>query len=111
MKIYFQIRTLISRLLASVIYFFYNLFEEISETRGETPMVKDYELRETLRDVAKEMHEYSANPRTWLTWMIFLLGQLEEQSRDPDSSNHDRFMDLIEELKDAIHTRQSRGGW
>ena len=25
-------------------------------------MVKDYELREALRDVAKEMHEYNTNP-------------------------------------------------
>ena len=74
-------------------------------------MVKDYELREALKDVANDLHEYNSNPRTWLTWMIYLLGQLEEQSRDVDSSNHERYMEMIEMLKDAVHTRQSRGAW
>lgn len=74
-------------------------------------MVKDYELREALRDVAKEMHEYNTNPSTWLSWLTFLLGQLEEQSRDVNSSNHERFMEMIEKLKDAVHTRQTRGAW
>jgi hypothetical protein len=74
-------------------------------------MVKDYELREALRNVAKNMHEYDTNPSTWLSWMIYLLNQLEEQSRDIDPSNHERYMEMIVKLKDAVHTRQSRGGW
>ena len=74
-------------------------------------MVRDYELRESLRDVAKEMHEYHTNPSTWLSWMIFLLDQLEQQSRDVDSANHERYMEMIEKLKDAVHTRQTRGAW
>jgi hypothetical protein len=94
-----------------VIYFFYTLFEEISEKRGAMPMVKDYELREALRDVAKDMHEYNTNPSTWLSWILYLLSQLEEQSRDVDPSNHERYMEMIEKLKDAVHTRQSRGAW
>jgi hypothetical protein len=44
-----------AELSTSVIYFFHNLFEEISEKRGAPPMVKEYELIEALRDVAKEM--------------------------------------------------------
>lgn len=74
-------------------------------------MVKDYELREALRDVAKQMHDYNANPSTWLSWLTFLLNQLEDQSRDVDAANHARFMEMIEKLKEAIHTRQTRGGW
>jgi hypothetical protein len=74
-------------------------------------MVKDYELRNALKDLAKDMHEYNSNPSTWLTWMTFLLGQLEEQSRDVDPTNHERYMEMIERLMDAIHSRQSRGGW
>jgi hypothetical protein len=74
-------------------------------------MVKDYELREALRDVAKQMHEYNANPSTWLSWLTFLLDQLEDQSRDVDAANHARFMEMIEKLKEAVHTRQTRGAW
>jgi hypothetical protein len=74
-------------------------------------MVKDYELREALKDVAKDMHGYNTNPSTWLTWIIYLLSQLEEQSRDIDPANHERYMEMIENLKDAVHTRQSRGAW
>jgi len=74
-------------------------------------MVKDYELREALSDVAKSIHEYNNNPSTWLTWMIYLLDQLENQSRDVDPSNHERYMEMIEKLKDAVHTRQTRGAW
>lgn len=74
-------------------------------------MVRDYELREALRAVAKDMHEYNTNPSTWLSWMIFLLDQLEQQSRDVDAANHERFMEMIEKLKDAVHTRQTRGAW
>jgi hypothetical protein len=98
-------------LLAGVIYSFCNLFDEIWERRGVMPMVKDYELREALKDVAKDMHDYNNNPSTWLSWLTYLLGQLEDQSRDVDPSNHERFMEMIEKLKDAVHTRKSRGGW
>ena len=74
-------------------------------------MVKDHELREALRDVAKDIHDYNTNPSTWLSWLIYLLGQLEDKSRDVDPSNHERYTEMIVMLKDAIHTRQSRGAW
>jgi hypothetical protein len=74
-------------------------------------MVKDYELREALMEVAKQMHEYNANPSTWLSWLTFLLDQLENQSRDVDASNHERFVEMIEKLKEAVYTRQTRGAW
>ena len=74
-------------------------------------MVKDYELRQTLRDAAIQIHEYNTNPSTWLGWMTFLLDQLEQQSRDVDPSNHERFMEMIEKLKDAVHIRTTRGAW
>jgi hypothetical protein len=94
-----------------MIYSFYNSFAEISEKRGATPMVNDYEVREALRDAAKTIHDYDNNPSTWLSWLIYLLDQLENQSRDVGPSNHERYMEMIEKLKDAVHTRQSRGGW
>ena len=74
-------------------------------------MVKDYELRAALKDVAKDMHEYNANPSTWLSWLTYFLDQLEQQSRDVDPSNHERYMEMIVKLKDAVHTRESRGAW
>jgi hypothetical protein len=94
-----------------MIYCSCSLFDEISGERGAESMVRDYELREMLKEVAQQIHEYNANPSTWLTWLTFLLDQLENQSRDVDASNHERFMEMIEKLKDAVHTRKIRGAW
>ncbi len=74
-------------------------------------MIKDYELRATLEKVAVDFHQYDPNPITWLNWITYLLDNLEEQSMDVNPANHERYVDMISNLQDAIHNRQQTGQW
>jgi predicted ATP-binding protein involved in virulence len=74
-------------------------------------MVKEYELRADLDSVAMKMHDYDPNPITWTNWIKYLLEQLENQSQDSNSANQQRYVEMIAHLKDAIHSRQTTGGW
>lgn len=74
-------------------------------------MIKDYELREELNDVADTIHRYNGNPSTWLSWISYLLARLDEKSMDVDPSNQRRFEDMLSSLQDNIHNRRRTGGW
>ena len=74
-------------------------------------MIKDYEIREELNDVADTIHRYNANPSTWLSWITYLLKQLDAKSMDVDPSNQRRYEDMISNLQDSIHSRRRTGGW
>jgi hypothetical protein len=74
-------------------------------------MIRDYEIREGLDQVAKNFHEYDSNPISWLGWMTYLLAKLENQARDINSVNQTRFLEMLSNLKDAIHNREQTGGW
>ena len=74
-------------------------------------MVKEYELHADLDSMAKKMHDYDSNPITWMTWIKYLLIKLEDQSKDFDPANQQRYVEMIAHLKDAIYSRQSTGGW
>jgi hypothetical protein len=74
-------------------------------------MVKEYELNADLDSVAKKIHDYDSNPITWMNWIKYLLIKLENQSKDVDPANQQRYVEMITHLKDAIYSRQSTGGW
>jgi hypothetical protein len=74
-------------------------------------MVKDFELRSALEKVAEDMHTFAPNPATWLSWITYFLSQLENQSRDVNPSNHERYLEMISNLQDAIYNRQQTGSW
>ncbi|HLE14694.1 MAG TPA: hypothetical protein VI776_08100 [Anaerolineales bacterium] len=74
-------------------------------------MVKDYEVRTALDNAAREIHDFDPNPITWLSWITYLLNQLEDQAMDVNPSNQSRYQDMISNLKDAIHNRQQTGSW
>ena len=73
--------------------------------------MKDYELRAALQGIAKDINSYDSNPIAWLTWMIYLLDQLERQATGLDAANRQRYFEMISNLQDAIHTRKQRGAW
>jgi hypothetical protein len=73
--------------------------------------MKEYELREALKSVAEDMHQYNSNPITWLNQLVYLFGQLEKQAMDVDPINQDRYREMISHLKDAIHNYQKTGSW
>ena len=74
-------------------------------------MLKEYELREELDRMAKEISEFSSNPATWQTWMKYLLKSLEQQAMDVNPSHQEYFEDMLSLLKDSIHQRLRTGGW
>ena len=74
-------------------------------------MIKDYELREELDDVAETIHRYNSNPSTWLSWITYLLARLDDKAMDVDPSNQRRYEDMLSNLQDSIHNRRRTGGW
>jgi hypothetical protein len=47
-------------------------------------MSNDEDLRSLLEETAQEISRLADNPRTWLSWLVFLLARLEEQATDQD---------------------------
>ena len=74
-------------------------------------MSKEDGLRDVLRDVAKEISSVQENPRTWLSWVVFLLARLEERSVNENTSNKDSYMEMLSALQDEIRNRIKTGGW
>ncbi len=73
-------------------------------------MSREDELRETLNGTAKEISRTQTNPRTWLAWMVYLLGQLEQEAvnQNPDKTS---FNEMLSALMEAIRNYQKTGGW
>jgi hypothetical protein len=74
-------------------------------------MSRDDELRELLDQTASEMKRLASNPRTWLSWMVYLLSALEKQATDVNPSNKDQYKDMLTALQEAIRNRFKRGAW
>jgi hypothetical protein len=74
-------------------------------------MSRDDELRDLLDKTASEIKRLSTNPRTWLSWMVYLLAALEKQATDINPANKDLFKDMLRALEEAIRNRFRRGGW
>jgi hypothetical protein len=74
-------------------------------------MSTDDELREILDETAREISRLSNNPRTWLTWLVFLLGRLEGQANNENASYSDAYREMLAALEDVIRNRMKTGGW
>jgi hypothetical protein len=73
-------------------------------------MSREDELRDVLNDTAKQVSELQSNPRTWLSWTVYFLEQLEEQAmkQNPDQAS---FKDMLSALQSEIRNRLKTGGW
>ena len=69
------------------------------------------ELRNTLNATANEISHVSGNPRSWLSWLTYLLVRLEDQAINENQVNLDSFKELLEALQDEIRNRLRTGGW
>jgi hypothetical protein len=74
-------------------------------------MSREDELRSILDDTAKELARAQSNPRTWLSWMVYLLRKLEEQSTNESAANKESYLEMLSALQDEIRNRQRTGGW
>lgn len=74
-------------------------------------MSKEDELRETLNDTARELARLQENPRTWLSWVVYLLARLEEHATNESAADKDAFHEMLSALQDEIRNRRNTGGW
>ena len=65
-------------------------------------MSTDDELKDILGQTAKDISRLQSNPRTWLSWMVYLLGQLEAQATNENPADKDAFVGMLSSLQDAI---------
>ena len=69
------------------------------------------ELRDVLDKTAQEIAQMYGNPRTWQSWMVYLLGRLEEQATHENPANMETFKEMLSALQDEIRNRLKTGGW
>jgi len=74
-------------------------------------MSKDDELRDVLDQAAMEISQAQSNPRTWLSWMVYLLVQLEEKANNENPASKQSYSEMLSALQDALRNRQRTGGW
>ncbi len=74
-------------------------------------MSKEDELRETLNQAAKAIAQTQSNPRTWQSWMVYLLGRLEDEATKGSPAYRESFTDMLSALQDSIRNRFRTGGW
>jgi len=74
-------------------------------------MSKEDGLRDVLRDAAKEISSAQDNPRTWLSWVVFLLARLEEKAMNENVANKESYLEMLAALQDEIRNRIKTGGW
>jgi hypothetical protein len=78
---------------------------------GVETMSREDELRDVLRDTAKTISSVQGNPRTWLSWVVFLLARLEELSTNENAANKESYLEMLSALQDEIRNRIKTGGW
>lgn len=74
-------------------------------------MSVDDELRDILRSTAQEISRLQTNPRTWLSWMVYLLAQLEDRATHQSVASRDSYTSMLTALQDEIRNRLRTGGW
>lgn len=74
-------------------------------------MAKEDELREVLGATVKEIAQAQTNPRTWLSWIVYLLARLEEQATNENPADRQAFLEMLSALQDEIRNRTRTGGW
>jgi len=62
-------------------------------------MSTDDDLRQILDETAAELARLSSNPRTWLSWMVYLLERLERQATNENPNHKDLYKDMIAALR------------
>jgi hypothetical protein len=73
-------------------------------------MIKEDDLRDSLNEIANDIVDLESNPRTWLSWMVYLLARLEERSTIT-ASDKEAFFEMLSALQDEIRNRMRTGGW
>jgi hypothetical protein len=74
-------------------------------------MSREDDLREILNQAVQEIVQAQNNPRTWLSWIVYLLARLEDQAAKSTSANRESYMEMLAALQNEIRNRIRTGGW
>jgi hypothetical protein len=74
-------------------------------------MSKEDNIRDILDEAVQEIVEVQSNPRSWLSWMVYLLARLEDQAAKGSPTSRESFSEMLSALQDEIRTRKRTGGW
>ncbi len=74
-------------------------------------MSKEDELRDKLNEAVKAISQRQSNPRTWQSWMVYLLAHLEEEASKGSTLDKESYTDMLSALQDSIRNRFRTGGW
>ena len=74
-------------------------------------MSKEDNIRELFNNAIKAIIEADDNPRTWLSWVVYLLSHLEEKVTQQGPVNRASFVEMLSALQDEIRNRNNTGGW
>lgn len=74
-------------------------------------MMSEDELREILNSAVTDISQTDTNPRTWLSWVVYVLARLEETATIGNPANRDSYLDMLAALQEEIRTRVKTGGW
>jgi hypothetical protein len=68
------------------------------------------DLRDILERTAQEIAQMYPNPRTWQSWMVYLLERLEANAI-ANPSYMESFKEMLVSLQDELRNRLKTGGW
>ena len=69
------------------------------------------ELRAALDETAKEVSGMIDNPRSWHSWIVYLLERLEDQATHDHPAYTESYKEMLSALQDEIRNRLRTGGW
>ena len=74
-------------------------------------MSKEDNIRKILDEAVQGIVEVQGNPRSWLSWMVYLLAHFEEQATKEGHASRESYLEMLAALQDAIRNRTRTGGW
>jgi hypothetical protein len=89
----------------------YNPVDQCDNKVEEQIMRSEDDLRDELDLAAGMIAEFSGNPRTWLSWITYLLEQLEKRSMAANPVYQELYGEMLSALQDSIRQRQRGGSW
>ena len=74
-------------------------------------MSKEENIREILNEAVQAIIQADENPRTWLSWVVYLLSRFEDKVIQQSSANRASYVEMLSALQDEIRNRHRTGGW
>jgi hypothetical protein len=77
---------------------------------GHMSKSNEDDLRDILNNTALEIAQMYPNPRTWQSWMVYLMERLEAKAVE-NPAYTESFKEMIVSLQDELRNRVKTGGW